>query len=330
MRIVRIILFIVLIAAASALSVVGAVLVVTTVPNPASAGALAAAIATATFVYGPLILGSTAGFWDMRATAEARRIRRRWYLIVGGLDLVAAIVVVVVAVRSGAPSWMPVVIIAVGAVLLAIAEPLGDRFRRTEPPSSAEPWTPMDRDDLRRRIRTVVVTFLIAAVACAIGVTVLITLVPPRHGRVAGLALSACELPFIAAAMATIIVALPLNRMLRETTDRDVARLRRVAKVVLRRRDIPLDDSDQRAAARYATVIPIVLGFQTGYIALLYVGLGCLFVGQLIDHTGTVFPLVFLALYVILLAWLVPTTLMRARRARDYARTHAALLVPAD
>ncbi|TFC44044.1 MULTISPECIES: hypothetical protein [unclassified Cryobacterium] len=83
----------------------------------------------------------------------------------------------------------------------------------------------------------------------------------------------AAESAFIAAALACILVTLPLNRRLRESVSRDLGRLRKMGKVVLRGKQLELDHDEQVAAAKYAVLISIVIPFQLAYITLLYAGL---------------------------------------------------------
>ncbi|WP_144713638.1 hypothetical protein [Curtobacterium pusillum] len=135
--------------------------------------------------------------------------------------------------------------------------------------------------------------------------------------------LVAGQLTFTATALATVIVALPFNRALRDAGGRDLGRLRRFAKVVLRGKDLPLDEVEARGAVRYARILPVAMQFQLAFTGLLYVGIAFQFVSAAIRGDLGVFPEVFLAAMVVLLVWAVPLTVRRIRRARRYVDLHA-------
>ncbi|MEB0307422.1 hypothetical protein QN345_19205, partial [Cryobacterium sp. 10I1] len=116
----------------------------------------------------------------------------------------------------------------------------------------------------------------------------------------------------------------------RESVSRDLGRLRKMGKVVLRGKQLELDHDEQVAAAKYAVLISMVFPFQLAYITLLYIGLGIQQVQSLVLGTGSDFSIgLIIALIVVLLAFF-PLFGRRIYRARKYARDHAELLPPAD
>ncbi|WIA96267.1 hypothetical protein [Curtobacterium sp. MCBA15_004] len=288
---------------------------------------VATSITTPFLVLGPMLIGAFAGYWDHRSSPEGRRYLRWWFVGVVGADVVAAVVAAVVlvlaSVAAGAPSWVPVVLIAGAAVLLAVARPLGDRFRRTEPV--------VDRpgDDVvpaptivRRKVRTIAVTFAIAAAVASMMHTLLATLLRERGPDLAQEAFLAGQLTFTATAIAAVLVSLPFSRALRATGGRDIGRLRRFAQVVLRGKALLLDAEDQRGALRYARLLPLVLRFQLAFTGLLYGGITCQFVSYAVRGELGLLPVVFLLLMAAVLLWAAPPTLRRIRRARAYADLH--------
>jgi hypothetical protein len=282
----------------------------------ASLGLLIATSSVAPFlVIGPMLVGSIEGYWGGTASPDSRRLLRRWFLGVAAVDVVAAVLIVVTAVSACAPLWVPALLVLGAAVLLAVARPAGAAFRRTERPLSDDPVHPaVERAAVRRKI--------VVAIALA-----LLAIVGRQHGHdLTRLVPLAGQLTFTATAIVALVVARPLAFALRDTAGRDVARLRRIAKVVLGGKDLPLDAADQIAAARYALISPLSQSFQLAYIGLLYTALAFQFGSEAIDDRVGALPLIYLGGMVVVLVIAVPMTLRRIRRARRYAEQHAGLL----
>ncbi|WP_069712915.1 hypothetical protein [Curtobacterium sp. ER1/6] len=319
----RVFVSLVVIVVATALAL-GAGLLVAFQLGGAADGLVLASVFTIPFlVMGPVLVGSLAGYWDPRSSPEGRRYLRWWFLGVLGIDLVAAVVVVLATVSARAPVWVPVVLIVGAAVLLVVARPLGDRFRRSE--------RVVERSDddvvpsaavVRRGVRTIAVTFVVSAVVATIGATLLVVSDDGTGDGVLRSVLLAGQLTFTATAIATVLVALPCNRALRDVGGRDIGRLQRFGKVVLRGRSIPLDAAEERGALQYARLVPLTMRFQLAFTGLLYVGLAFQFVSSTLDGQLGVLPVVFLVAMVAVLLWAVPTSVRRMRRARDYAERH--------
>lgn len=284
---------------------------------------LAAAVATPLLVMGPLLYGALVGTWDRRSSETSRRVLRWWFLGLVAADVVAAVIVVVTSLSARAPLWVPVVVVVGSAGLFALAEPVGRAFRRAERPLP----DPVDESILatavvRRKARVVVVTFVSAVLVAAIGATVLALTSRNDHDTVLSAVLLAGQLTFTATAMAAVIVWLPYSRALRDAGGRDLARLRRIGRVVLRGKQDSLDEIDERAAVQYARIVPLALQFQLVYLGLLYLGIAFQFVSSAVRGDLGVLPWVFLALQVVALVVIVPLTLQRIRRAREYADRH--------
>ncbi|WIB79172.1 hypothetical protein DEJ28_08745 [Curtobacterium sp. MCPF17_002] len=320
----RVLMYVLMIVVATVLSL-GAGLLVGIAFQDAANGLLIATACTSPFlVMGPVVIGTIAGYWDHRSSAESRRFLGWWFIGVAAIDVVAAVFVVLATLSARAPVWVPVVLLLGAAVLLAVARPLGAVFRRTEPPISEHPdGSVPDARAIRSKVRTIAVTFVVSAALASVGAALLTTLGRDDGEDVVVFALLAGQLTFTATAMATVIVSLPLSRALRDAGGRDIARLRRFAKVVLRRKELPLDDADERGAVRYARLVPLALQFQIAFVGLLYVALAFQFVSQAIEGDLGVMPEYFLAALVVVLIVVVPLTARRIRRARSYVDDHA-------
>lgn len=321
----RVLIYLLMIVTATALSL-GAGLLIGFQFHDAPKGLLLATAVTSPFlVMGPVTIGSIAGYWDHRASAESRKYLGWWFLGAVIIDVVAAVLIVLAALSTHAPAWVPVVLIGGSAVLLAVARPLGAVFRRTEAPivDAAHDAGP-DLSAVHRKVRTIIITFVAAAVLTTIGATVLTVFDRQSRDDLLRTVLLAGQLTFTATAVATSLVSLSFSRDLRDAGDRDLGRLRRFAKVVLRSKPLPLDKTEQRAAVRYARILPITLQFQLAFVGLLYTGLTFQFVSYAIRGEFGLLSTIFLPFMLIVLVVLIPLTLRRIRRARTYVDIHGA------
>ncbi|GAA3338616.1 hypothetical protein GCM10017714_10640 [Curtobacterium pusillum] len=319
----RVLIYLLMIITATALSL-GVGLVVGFELQDASRWLLVATAATTPFiVMGPAVIGAFAGYWDHRSSPESRRYLGWWFAAVIAVEVVAAVFIVLATLSARAPLWVPVVLVLGAAVLLAVARPLGALFRRTERPIPEDlgPSVP-DGSVVRRKLVVIGVTFVIAAAVATIGAALLTALGGGRVEALTQTVLLAGQLTFTATAMATLFVALPFSRALRDAGGRDIGRLRRFAKVVLRGKDLPLDGTDARGAVRYAQILPLVLQFQLGFTGLLYVAIVFQCLSYVVRGDLGLLPEVFLAAIVVVLALVFPLTLRRIRRARRYVDRH--------
>lgn len=302
------------------------VAVVMNTPDDAIGLIMLATLAATVFVYGPLVLGSMTANWDAKKSEESRRYFRRWYRVMGGLEAVAAVAIIVYGVLAHAPVWLPVVFILGGALLTVVAVIVGAGLQRHEEkhPRVAQPCTAISRQEIANKITKVLVTFVIAFAVLLIT----LVLVPPviDELKVDGAVLAACGFAFMVDGIACAIVSRSFSQRLRDSVDRDAARLGQLAKVVLRKKKADLAPADQVAAARYAAMMTTVLPFQFATLTLVYIGLGLQQVLSLVTGSAnpfSVFLIVFFA------AWLIVFTPLYARqlnRARQYADEHAELL----
>lgn len=319
----RVLAYLFVILASTALSL-GAALLIGLQFHDAPNGLLIATAFTSPFlVMGPLVIGALAAYWDHRTSPESRRYLAWWFTGVVVVDVVAAVLIVLAAFSAGAPAWVPGLLIVGTAVLLAVARPLGGLFRRTERPIADDPDRSLpDARAIRGKVRAIGTTFVIAAVLATLGAALLASVGGERGSDLLQSVLIAGQLTFTATAMATIFVTLPLNTALRDAGGRDIGRLRRFAKVVLRGKPIPLDDAEERGAVQYARIVPVTQQFQLAYIGLLYIGIAFQFVSAAIRGEFGVLPDFFLAAQVVVLVIVVPLTARRIQRARTYAEQH--------
>ncbi|PZE65408.1 hypothetical protein [Curtobacterium sp. MCBD17_021] len=319
----RVLIFLLTIIITTALSL-GAGLLVGFQLRDASEGLRIAAAATSPFlVMGPVVIGALAGSWDHRSSTESRRFLGWWFSGVVAIDVAAVVIVVLAALSAQAPIWVPVVLAIGTAVLLASARPLGALFRRTERPIPETPGSSIaDAGVVRRKVRPIAVTFVVAAMVTSIGAALLIALGGDDGSELAQTVLLAGQLTFTATAMAAAVVSLPYGRALRDAAGRDIGRVQRFGKVVLGGKPLPLDEAEQRGAVEYARLAPLALQFQLVFLGLLYVGIAFQFVSTAIRGDLGVFPAVVLTAMVVVLLVTVPLTVRRIRRAQTYAEEH--------
>ncbi|MCT9620201.1 hypothetical protein [Curtobacterium sp. C2H10] len=318
---IRVLLYVATIVVATALSLGGGLLVALELGSAAHGWLIAAAVCTPLVVMGPVLVGALAGYYDHRSSPESQRSLFRVSAVVAAVDVVAAVVFVLTALSAQAPLWVPVLLVIGAGVLLAVARPLGALFRRSEPPITDQGDDIPGTGLVRRGVRSIATTFVIAAVVCTIGVTILAAF-SDRGGALLQVVLLGGQLTFTATAMAAIVVALPLNRALRDSGGRDLGRLQRYAKVVLRGKELPLDEADRAGAVRYARIVPLALQFQLVFTGLLYVAIAFQFVSSAVRGDLGLLPVVFLVAMVVVLAWAIPLSVRRIGRARRYAEQH--------
>lgn len=327
----KVLAFILSLVTATALMLGGTVLIVTQSPRHSIGLQLLAVLALTVMIGGPLTLGSLTSYWNVTRTEESHSFYKRWLWVVIGLEFLGAIAIIVFAVIVQSPVWLPALFITGGTALTGISLLMG-RFllRHDEAHPQPPSWAPITRNEIRRKIAIVAITFV---VVLAIAIVVLGVLGIGSNDAAAQIGvqlLYALAFALLAAGFACVIVSLPLNRRLRDAVDRDLGTIRKVAKVVLSNKKLDLDQSEQVAAAKYAAIIPTTLAFMLSYLILLYLGLGIQQVQYLISGQVDAFTIGFSAFLVAALVIFIPIFAVRIQRARNYARNHAELLPPAN
>lgn len=307
-------------------------LIIVQSPRHFEAAQLLATLALTVQIYGPLFLGSVRAQWDVRGSEGGRAYFRRAIWIVLGLEVLAAVAIVAFAILVGAPVWLPVVFIGGGAALTVIALVLGRFIRRYDEarPRPERPWEPISRQGIRKKIAIIAVTFVAVFVVGLVVFGILLNAESQRSSSTATQISFAFQFALLGGAMANMIVAAPLDRQVRAAVGPDLGTVRKVAKVVLSKKNLELDSSERVAAARYATMIPTLLGFMLGYVTLLYVAIGVQQVRLISDPHFAFFAIGFTVLMVAFLLFAYPYYVVRIRRARRYARDHQALLESDD
>lgn len=321
----RVIAFIVTVLLATAVLLGGVSIVVLETPDAEPWLGPFATLALTTLIYGPLVLGSLNAYWDVRRTEASRRSYRWWLGIVVGVEVLAAVAIVVFAVVAGAQLWIPVLFIGGGAVLLVVALVAGRWLGRREQrhPLTDRPLAVMDRRQFRRRVLIVALVFV---VGMAVGLLACVLIALAADEPLAPLLSFAFQVAFLAATLAALLVARPLNLALRESAGRDLGLMRRLSRVVLRGKHDDLTADEQAAAVRYAVVAPQALGFQLAAMTLLYIALLLQYLRTLLLDDASAF---YTATAVILVAVMVvyyPILIVRIRRASRYAEEHASAL----
>ena len=280
------------------------------------------------FTLNPLVLGSLRTYFDPARSADGRRYFQRALWTTVGLDVLAAVAAIVFTVIVGAAVWVPLVAIVLAAALLVASIRVGDALRRRDDRLDvADPvWQPFDRRVIRRKIITVSVTF----VATFIAVTVLFLLLLRDDSGDGGDWAAAIGFGVVfgcfASGLACVIVALPIARALRGSLNKDIGLVHKFSRLILRRKNIELTEDERAPAARYASLLALSLSFNLASITLLYTGLLVqnliLFLSAPEQTLNGIVTLLLIVLYVIIL----PLTIRRVRRARQYASDHADLL----
>jgi len=306
----------------------GIILLVFETSDTESAWTFVAVFPLIVFVYGPLTMGSFRAYWNVAGSTDSKRYYRRVVLVVGALEVLAAIVTVIFATLTSAGPLIPIVFIGGGAVFTVAVLFIGPALYRHDRahPRSQPAWVAIEKSEINKRIVATALTFLGVLVVGLIGIGI-ISMTAPTAPSVPQMLIPALSLAFTFSAVVCVISTLGWNQRLVDVTDRDPLRLRRVARVVLRNKPVDLDAWDLVAAARYAAVTSVTLSFQLGYIVLLYAGLVLIQINALRDGFAATVSIVIIIVLVVILAALLPLQLVRIRRARRYARLHATDLV---
>lgn len=327
----KVLAFILAMLVATGLALGGFLLICNLTPKASIWAVILASFALSILTYGPLLLGSLTAYFDVQTSSYSRRTFRLWLIVVGALEVVAVICIVAYAVLAGAPVWVPLLFIGIAGALTVIALGMGRWiFKRERARSSAqEPWSPVSSDDLRRMVFIVAITFVVGLVVAM--VTLLLLGRSAAPAAVTTALLLSVGFAFFTAAFACSMVTLKLQRRLRDLADHDLGQTRKLTKVVLGRKPLKLDDDETIAATKFAVLLPTILGFQLGFILLLYVGIAFQQIAAMTrSGLGTPIFIGVLVAMAVMLAWIVPLQARRIRRARTYARDHADLLPAQD
>jgi hypothetical protein len=319
----------------TALLLGGSIILAVTVPGRPDGLFILASLSITPLFYGPAILGSLLTYYDPARSAQSRKSFTRWAVVVLGLEALGAIGIVVYAIAAGAPAWLPVVFIGVGVLLVlgawAISGPLRRYDERQDHKVPA--WAPVTRAQIFRKIAIVAIVFVITLV---VGTLLFALLFSSRRDREEGFGTAlnfALDFAFLAAGITCLLQTLGLNRQLRATADRDLGRIRKFVRIVLRGKKEELAEGERVPAARYAAILTIVLPFTLGYITLMYAGLITQTLGMLARAHGSDDPILgpwFIVVLVVVLLVIYPMQILRLVRARRYVREHAELLDGSD
>lgn len=323
----KVVAFILSMVVTTALAVGGIFLICSLTPDAQAGPVILASAALSVLTFGPLMLGSVTAYFDVRTSSYSRRTFRLWLLVIGGLEVAAGVCIVAYSMLSGAPAWVPALFIGAAVVLTLVSLGAGRWLFEHERARSTphEAWAPVTPDDVRRKTFIVAGTFAISLVIAT--VTLILAGRPIEPRRVAPMLLLAVGLAFFAASFACSMVTLKLQRRLRGLADNELGQTRKFTKVILGRKPVELDDEEERAAAKFAVLLPTILGFQLASIVLLYVALVLQQVS--LSVRGGVDAAFLIGIWFAMgamLAWLIPLQARRIGRARTYARDHADLL----
>lgn len=254
------------------------------------------------------------------ATDDGRRARRTFIVAAGAVAVAAAALILVLAATGNAPLGASAVALVVAAAYIAANVFAGRALRaradrRRVGPFPIPPFTP-DYSHRRAYSAVVVATSVLTAgvlVALTTGRPALET--SPSPLRTIALALS------FAAITATVLCAISvvtLSGRVRDLNGTDAARLKRIRRVVLRGKPIPLTEEETAIAAAYA---PYAAQSQRWSIAQsVTVTVGVLCVNE--PTPDRPIAVMIWILFPVLLAVAVPLSLRSARRAERYALEH--------
>ncbi|NIJ05164.1 hypothetical protein [Frigoribacterium faeni] len=313
---------------ATGVQIGGTVLLVLLSTDGGTGPLLAGVAGLGLLVLPPLVLGAVLAAWDVPASDAGRRRHRRFLAAVLGAEVAGAALVLVSAVLSGSPAWLPASFVAVGAVLTLVAlwagPALGERAgRRAAEQAESPTWRPPTRTEVRRAVRTVALTFALTFVPVAVG----LSFVPGEDDDGGAQALLvAAGLAFIAASCACLVVSLRMQRTVTSLFGRDQERARRVGRAVMGRRAVELGPDDERLAARWASMNRVAYPVQIAQSELLFAGLLCQQLPLALSDDAWIATRVLVVVLPVAMVAFVPLFLVRHRRLRRFADDHAHVL----
>lgn len=278
---------------------------------------LAASAGGTLLAIGPLLLGSLAAQYDSRASADGRRLFVRWVVGVVAVQVVGSALTVAWAVAVDGPPLVPFVFTVFAAGLTVLAVVVGSSLqklsvRREAVASVALPATASPKS-ARPLIIAMAITFVVVLV-----VGIVVSLLFSR-GELFAL-LGALQFALLLPAAVGAFGSIGRMQQLRDTAGRDLARQRRIRRVVLGGKNETLDATDLEASVHYARLAPHALGLQLLFFVLLYGGLLTGQVNTLLSDASTLFALPFAVVLALALVAMVPLFGLQIARARQYAR----------
>jgi hypothetical protein len=278
------------------------------------------------------------------ATPEGHRYFLRLVLVIAGIQLLAAIAIVVASVQAGWPLWAPLISIAVGAGLsvgcIFVAERLRRADARKPQPGAAESAATdaalISALTIKRKTRTIVASFFIALFAAAVLIGGLEVVLPHSHPieatDILSRVITVVVFGFLATSFACIFSARPLALQMKQTFNGNVINQRTITRVVLKGKNDQLSEGQRPLAARYAALAAVYNPFMIAQFLLLYCAMVLLQFNQLLpglDHHQSPVNLVLGIVFLIVGIVLMPLPFRQLGRVKRYAAEHRADAVSA-
>jgi hypothetical protein len=262
----------------------------------------------------------SAGSMRDPATDDGRRASRVFVAVAGAVSLAGTLVLMVPAVSGGVPIGVATVALAASAAYIA-GNALVGRFLRGRADRRRVgpfPIPPLEPDYSRRRAYS---TVLVASSVLVVGVLFAVAAGRPTVDTAPSTAETVAMAVAFAAITATVLCAFPtvtLSGRVRDLSGTDVARLKRIRRVVLGGKPIDLTDEEREIAARYAPYAAQSQRWSLAQSLTLFLGL------LVINEPSTDRPLQLLIwiLLPVTAAIAAPLGLRAAARADRYALEH--------
>lgn len=254
-----------------------------------------------------------------------RAFYQRLAILSGSLWVGGIVAFIVFVVLSGAAAWIAVVVLASAVALGAAAVLLGNRIRTRAAAGPTGPeWKPRSEEERMRLRRRTTAAFLGGTAVGGVG-ALAIGLFVPESTFAEAMSAGALALA-LGCLAATIVVASAMwkmNAYLRSAIGTDHGALKKLARVIVRGRDEPIDDELRPQAARYAAYLRDFLPLQ--FVQQFFL-LGLVILNQasaLIRDPDQIFPLVLVIACAALLVVIAPILLRQYRNVLRYLAVHA-------
>lgn len=283
-------------------------------------------------IVGPLVLYAVLGFWDVHRSTSANVSYRRYRLFAIASTVVGAILFAMWGIIAGAPWWVVGLFIAVGVALLGGVIAAGPQLQldlSRRPAPASRPWELVTRAQIRRVGRASLISGSVAfVIAAAAGASLLISFDAVSEWPIG--VLGVVYVTVLAAVIPVFVANFRLTKLIRETLDGDMGLARKFARVVVKHKPDDLTEGEQRMAARWASLVWLLLVGQlvVQIPILLFVVVLPLsrFLSGDQDPVQNIFPIIIVAAFAFMVAYAVPVTIRSVLRARRYAEQHVSLI----
>jgi hypothetical protein len=293
---------------AVAVGMVSGLIVAGSLPSDAIAWIFATIFALLLLPLVPAVTVTLVATWLVDPTTHhGRTILRRVLAVLGGVQLVSAVLLLAAVALYGLEPLLPIAVVLVCALATVVAVRVGERVRiRSAERATPDEWRPFTRAETVRAWRGVAAVFLVAFVVVGTALATIFGLTGEDLGVTLTQAgsLAAASASY-AAALVILRVTWPAMSAMGDVFGTDTEAQGRVTRAVTRAKPVALDARERTMAERYVPIVEQQQPFQLAMALLLFAGLFFNQLGYVIDDTDVGGPAMILVVLAPVLAIVV-------------------------